>query len=100
MSAYVTVTDAAGRVLFRRLATQAEIEEAMQVADEADAEAQASLRRIAAEREQSLAAAAAQERLVLAKAQAEAAMTELVADEEPEIVEVHHATPQGELDEQ
>ena len=35
---YVTVTDAAGRVLFRRPATQAEIEEARQVADSADAE--------------------------------------------------------------
>ena len=57
--AYVTVTDAAGRVLFRRPATQAEIEEAMQVADAADAEAQAVLKRIAQEREQALAAAAA-----------------------------------------
>jgi hypothetical protein len=50
--AYVTVTDAAGRVLFRRLATPAEIEEAMRVASDADAEAEASLRRIAAERKE------------------------------------------------
>lgn len=100
MSAYVTVTDAAGRVLFRRPATEAEIEEAMQVADAADAEAQASLRRIASEREQSLAAAAAHERLAQERADAEAAMTELVAEEEPEIVEFHHAAPQGELDEE
>jgi hypothetical protein len=49
--AYVTVTDAAGRVLFRRPATEAEIEEARQIAKSADAEAQSVLKAIAKERE-------------------------------------------------
>src|SRR5690348_12477456 len=49
--AYVTVTDAAGRVLFRRPATEAEIEEARSIAKSADAEAQAVLMAIAKERE-------------------------------------------------
>lgn len=49
--AYVTVTDAAGRVLFRRPATEAEIEEARQIAKSADAEANAVLKMIAKERE-------------------------------------------------
>lgn len=49
--AYVTVTDAAGRVLFRRPATEAEIEEARQIAKAADAEAHALLKSIAKERE-------------------------------------------------
>lgn len=49
--AYVTVTDAAGRVLFRRPATEAEIEEARQIAKSADAEAHALLNMIAKERE-------------------------------------------------
>jgi len=52
--AYVTVTDAAGRVLFRRAATQAEIEEAIAVAQAADAEAEAALKRIAGRRTQVL----------------------------------------------
>jgi hypothetical protein len=64
---YVTVTDAAGRVLFRRPATQAEIEEAMQVADAADSEAEAGLKRIAAEREANLAALRAEERRTAAQ---------------------------------
>jgi hypothetical protein len=45
--AYVTVTDAAGRVLFRRRATPAEVEEAIQVAKAAEAQAAATLKRIA-----------------------------------------------------
>lgn len=49
--AYVTVTDAAGRVLFRRLATAAEIEEARQIAKDADAEAHAVLAQIAKDRQ-------------------------------------------------
>jgi len=49
--AYVTVTDAAGRVLFRRLATEAEVEEARQIAGDADAEAHAVLKAIAKNRE-------------------------------------------------
>ena len=53
--AFVTVTDAAGRVLFRRPATQAEIDEAIAVADAADAEAVAALKRIAKVRTQVLA---------------------------------------------
>ena len=56
--AYVTVTDAAGRVLFRRLATASEIEEATQIAKAADAEAGKVLGRIAKDRERALAAAA------------------------------------------
>jgi len=49
--AYVTVTDAAGRVLFRRPATEAEVEEARHIAKEADGEAQAVLKAIAKDRE-------------------------------------------------
>ena len=49
--AYVTVTDAAGRVLFRRPATESEIEEARQIAQDADAEAHGVLKAIAKERE-------------------------------------------------
>ena len=51
--AYVTVTDAAGRVLFRRLATEAEVEEARQIAKDADAEAHSVLLAIAKDREHS-----------------------------------------------
>jgi hypothetical protein len=51
--AYVTVTDAAGRVLFRRPATEAEIEEARQIAKDADAEANSVLKAIAHDREHS-----------------------------------------------
>ncbi len=92
MSAYVTVTDAAGRVLFRRPATDAEILEAIQVADAADAEAHASLRRIAAERDRG------HEVLAEARAEAEASRTEMIAEEEPEIVSFDHSAPRGELD--
>lgn len=56
--AYVTVTDAAGRVLFRRLATAAEVEEAIQISKAADAEAEGVLKRIARDRERALAAQA------------------------------------------
>lgn len=49
--AYVTVTDAAGRVLFRRAATPAEVEEAIQVAKTAETEAAGVLKRIAKKRE-------------------------------------------------
>jgi hypothetical protein len=56
--AYVTVTDAAGRVLFRRLATAAEIEEATQIAKSAEAEAEKVLGRIAKDRDRVLAKAA------------------------------------------
>ncbi|MBV8149939.1 MAG: hypothetical protein JOY59_00150 [Candidatus Eremiobacteraeota bacterium] len=54
--AYVTVTDASGRVLFRRPATQAEVEEAIQIAGAANAEAEEVLKRIASERQAALAA--------------------------------------------
>ena len=47
----MTVTDAAGRVLFRRAATPAEVEEAIQVAKAAEVEAAAVLKRIAKKRE-------------------------------------------------
>lgn len=54
--AYVTVTDAAGRVLFRRLATAAEVEEAIQIAKSADAEAENVLKRMAKDRDKVVAA--------------------------------------------
>ena len=50
MEAYVTVTDAAGRVLIRRPATAEEIAEALRAADEAERGARAVLAEIAAER--------------------------------------------------
>ena len=50
MEAYVTVTDASGRVLFRRRATPQEIAEALRAADEAERGARATLGQIAAER--------------------------------------------------
>ena len=49
--AFITVTDAAGRVLFRRAATQSEIDEAVQAADVAESEAADALARIATMRE-------------------------------------------------
>ncbi|HEY1729195.1 MAG TPA: hypothetical protein VGG22_12525 [Candidatus Baltobacteraceae bacterium] len=58
LPAYVTVTDAAGRVLFRRLATAAEIEEAIQIARAADGEAEQVLKRIAKDRDKVLSAQA------------------------------------------
>jgi hypothetical protein len=48
--AYVTVTDASGRVLFRRPATPDEIAEALRAADEAERGAREALLRIAEER--------------------------------------------------
>lgn len=50
MEAYVTVTDASGRVLFRRRATAEEIAEALGAADEAERGAREALTRIAHER--------------------------------------------------
>lgn len=50
MEAYVTVTDASGRVLFRRPATPREIAEALRAADEAERNARETLAGIAAER--------------------------------------------------
>ncbi len=48
--AYITVTDAAGRVLFRRPATAREVEDAMRSADEAGREGEAAMERIAYDR--------------------------------------------------
>jgi hypothetical protein len=48
--AYITVTDAAGRVLFRRPATRAEVDDAMRSADEATREGEAAMERIAYDR--------------------------------------------------
>lgn len=48
--AFITVTDAAGRVLFRRTATQSEIDEAAKAADVAEIEAHEAMERIAAAR--------------------------------------------------
>lgn len=50
MQAYVTVTDASGRVLFRRPATPEEIAQALRAADEAERAARETLAEIAAER--------------------------------------------------
>jgi len=50
--AFITVTDAAGRVLFRRAATQSEIDDAVKAASIAEAEAGEAMARIAAAREQ------------------------------------------------
>jgi hypothetical protein len=48
--AYITVTDAAGRVLFRRPATQQEVTDALRSADEADREGEAVMERISYDR--------------------------------------------------
>ncbi len=50
MSAYITVSDAAGRVLFRRPATDDEVMSALGAAEVAEHEAQAAMERIARER--------------------------------------------------
>ena len=75
LPAYVTVTDAAGRVLFRRLATAAEVEEAIQIAKAADGEAESVLKRIAKDRDKVLAA------------QARRAQTETTQEPEPQVIE-------------
>jgi hypothetical protein len=48
--AYITVTDAAGRVLFRRAATPREVDDALRSADVAQTEGEAAMDRIAYER--------------------------------------------------
>jgi len=48
--AYITVTDAAGRVLFRRAATPHEVDDALRSADVAQTEGEAAMDRIAYER--------------------------------------------------
>lgn len=48
--AYITVTDAAGRVLFRRAATPHEVDDALRSADAASAEGEAAMDRIAYDR--------------------------------------------------
>ena len=48
--AYITVTDAAGRVLFRRAATPHEVVDALRSADTAQAEGEAAMDRIAYDR--------------------------------------------------
>lgn len=53
--AFITVSDAAGRVLFRRRATEAEIEEAMRAADEANEGAESAMHEIAEQRYAALA---------------------------------------------
>jgi len=50
MTAFITVTDAAGRVLFRRAATEAEIREAVRAAQVAEVEGEEAMRQIADER--------------------------------------------------
>ena len=48
--AYITVTDAAGRVLFRRAATAGEVADALRSAETATAEGEAAMDRIAYDR--------------------------------------------------
>jgi hypothetical protein len=48
--AYITVTDAAGRVLFRRPATPQEVDDALRSAGTAQSEGEAAMDRIAYER--------------------------------------------------
>jgi hypothetical protein len=50
MEAYITVTDASGRVLLRRPATLEEIAEALRAADDAEQSARSVLAQIAEER--------------------------------------------------
>jgi hypothetical protein len=50
MTAFITVTDAAGRVLFRRAATDAEVREAVRAAEIAEVEGEEAMRQIADER--------------------------------------------------
>lgn len=50
MTAFITVSDAAGRVLFRRPATDAEVMNAVRAAEAAEVEGRAAMERIAAER--------------------------------------------------
>ncbi|MGD0052657.1 MAG: hypothetical protein ABSD03_12715 [Vulcanimicrobiaceae bacterium] len=50
MEAWITVTDAAGRSLYRRRATAAEIAQALRAADDAERSARATLTALAVER--------------------------------------------------
>ncbi len=50
MGVFITVSDAAGRVLFRRPATEEEVMSAIAAAQAAEAEGQAAMQRIAQER--------------------------------------------------
>jgi hypothetical protein len=50
MTAFITVSDAAGRVLFRRPATDAEVMHAVRAAEAAEVEGRAAMERIAQER--------------------------------------------------
>jgi hypothetical protein len=50
MGAFITVSDAAGRVLFRRPATDDEVLNALHAAETAEVEGQAAMDRIARER--------------------------------------------------
>jgi hypothetical protein len=54
MSVFITVSDAAGRVLFRRPATDDEVMNAVRVAQVAETEARAAMERIAAARRAAL----------------------------------------------
>jgi len=51
MGAFITVSDACGRVLFRRPATDEEIQSALRAAQEAESEGWAAMERVARERE-------------------------------------------------
>jgi hypothetical protein len=101
LPAYVTVTDAAGRVLFRRLATASEVEEAIQIARAADQEAENVLKRIAKDRDKILAAQAQRAKIDAASAPeiqvVEAGIVE-APDEEPLETKGHLPEYEGESD--
>jgi hypothetical protein len=82
MGAYITVSDAAGRVLFRRPATDDEVMSALQAAQTCEVESQAALDRIAQERSDAAAAemAVAAEAAGAADAAAAAADTDAPAN--------------------
>lgn len=54
--AFITVSDAAGRVLFRRRATETEVADAVRAAEQADEGAEAAMHEIASQRYAALAA--------------------------------------------
>jgi hypothetical protein len=94
--AYVTVTDAAGRVLFRRLATAAEVEEAIQIAQAADAEAENVLKRIAKDRDKVVAAEAQRAQLDTTQVQVVESTVPQASAETEELVETKGDLPEYE----
>lgn len=95
--AFITVSDAAGRVLFRRRATEAEIAEAVRAADQADEGAQAALLEVAGERYAALATRSTIERAFAAPPDELDELTELAP---PDVVQSLDDTGFVELDRQ